>query len=484
MLSRQIAAQDMRYAPNLLYDVTAYGAVADSNGTAGSGTDNTAAVIAAIAAASATGGTVWFPPNASSYRCATTAISITASNVNVRGAGTGASKLFFDSTNTTAFSRLVFDGGTGSSFISNNGCSDLTVYNLAGVTSSDPLFGFDGSASVVTFRNCLQFSITQCEVFNSPNYGLSVLNSAYGLIYGNSSHDQGADGLHIQSGSHDIIVANNRIHTTQDDGIGIGYWGAQNDGIIVQGNIISGIGGMGVAIYAPSSNITIGANRIASTWLGGVRVEGIAQLGNTAISNVAVVGNVIDGPGMRPTSEISRVTDVAVGIRLTPQGGTLKTIVVADNTITNAMNGYIWADAAGLSGSGGSTQDLSVTGNICSGMSVGGAGLSAGGGTSQPPTDGLYPAIKIRNTIGARVSGNTIRGADMGGVLADAGNALVQVCDNIFVGANSSNTAFTYGVAITNGSGVAIGNTASSSPNLTAMTNITTTVANANNNLI
>jgi hypothetical protein len=148
-----------------IYYVVDFGAVGDSNGTAGNGHDNLAAFNAAIAAAKAAGGGR-IVVSAGTYRLPTAALVVDRSNIGFELIG----NMFFDSADNTTFGRLIFDGtGAPGARIKNNYViGSGAVFNRAGIAVSGPNPGYNGCACLITFRNCDWFECVGPELYQSP----------------------------------------------------------------------------------------------------------------------------------------------------------------------------------------------------------------------------------------------------------------------------------------------------------------------------
>jgi prophage antirepressor-like protein len=383
-----------------IYYVKDFGAVGDSNGTAGNGTNNLAAFQAAIAAAKAAGGGR-IVVSAGTYRLPTAALVVDRSNIGFELIG----NLFFDSTDNTTFGRLIFDGtGAPGGRIKNNYVRGSgAVFNRAGVAVSGPNPGYNGCACLITFRNCDWFECVGPELYQSPNYGVSILNSTDGRITVHA-HDQVADGVHVQDGSKRVTVANCVIHNVGDDGIGLGFWGNPIEDCTAIANSIHDVGGRGIACFAPSSGSRVIGNTIRNTWGPGLLIEANNFTpSNKWTKDVALIGNAITSAGM--FSGFSRSADLACGIFVNTVGGLIDNVLIQGNTIRGSRNGHLWT----LGPATGHITSITISGNTFDTIAAhGGQGAApSGGGNSINPSDGDYSGVKVMQAEVLHLANNT-----------------------------------------------------------------------------
>lgn len=384
-----------------IYNIEDFGAVGDGTITldepqSGVGTDNSTAIAAAIAAASAEGGIVWVP--AGVFRTTSPSHVLSSDNVHIAGNGT----IFFDTADLAVMGRVNFKGGkrvglNGVAVMGRPGvrCTGLFIDGVYTVDPSRP--GYDGSTSLVTFEDCDDYYCTGSELVWSANYGVSTRRSINGRIHGNHPHHLTADGVHVQDGTKDTSILDNVIHHVGDDGIGVGYWGAFNEDITVDGNTIYEIGGRGIAVFGANNSVTLGArNRIRDTFCAPILIEGNAAIEANKINRLVTVEALSFENGGMFEPEFGRSVDVASGIRLNPSGGTIGVVKIRGVSGKNSRNGHVWSEGAGV------VEELHLEG----GSFVGIPELSIfdyeptalqGGGKSLAPADRYYPGFKFNN---------------------------------------------------------------------------------------
>lgn len=386
-------------------DPRSYGAKIDStaklgSATAGNGTDDTAAWVAAIAAAKAAGGGVVYKP-AGTSRLTTATLLIDASNIQLVGPG----NLFFDSADNTSFGRVLFDGGVSSGEISNSGIEGGAVFNRSGVavTGSEP--GYSGNACLVTFRGVVNFLCRDIEMFYSPNYGVSVLRcrstgpARFTGIYG---HDMTADVIHIQDACDDVIAGSVTGENVGDDIVGLGYWGARCGTIGVESVRGKGCGGCCVAVYGAVDTALIGSVSSESTYQSAISIASVSKVGgaNNPIKKVVLRSLDSKGSGMRLPSAFSRGDGVAYLIKISPNGSTIGSILIDQVTATDTRNGFLAVDPT----NGGTVGFLGISAMSCGNIAAtGGQGATTSKnpdgtnatGNSRTPADTSYPGISI-----------------------------------------------------------------------------------------
>jgi hypothetical protein len=440
-----------------IFYVDDFGAVGDSNGTTGSGHDNLAAFQAAIAAAKAAGGGR-VVVTAGTFRLPTAALVVDRSNIGLELIG----NMFFDSADNTTFGRLIFDGtGAPGGRIKNNYVRGSgAVFNRAGIAVSGPNPGYNGCACLITFRNCDWFECVGPELYQSPNYGVSILNSTDGRITVHA-HDQVADGVHVQDGSKRVTVANCVIHNVGDDGIGLGFWGNPIEDCKAIGNSIHDVGGRGIACFAPSSGSRVIGNAIRNTWGPGLLIEANNfTVANKWTKDVGLIGNSIDSAGM--FSGFSRSQDLACGIFVNTVGGLIDNVLIQGNTVRGSRNGHLWT----LGPATGHISSLTISGNTFDTIAAhGGQGAApSGGGQSINPSDGDFSGVKVMQAEVLHLANNTLVDSYHDGFLVGAGVMEAHVYSNSAANVGTGNAGRKYGFSLQAMNTVERGNAMSLSP--------------------
>lgn len=115
--------------PGYAVSITAFNAVGDCNGTSGNGTDNTAALRAAVAWCNAKGAALFIPPAISKGYRISDSISLKGMNITIFGYGMSALNLYqLTGTTYNAASRILMDHPTHSAFVVDS--SSANVYPL------------------------------------------------------------------------------------------------------------------------------------------------------------------------------------------------------------------------------------------------------------------------------------------------------------------------------------------------------------------
>jgi len=468
----QVLAIARSNATGPVFDVTAFGAVADSNGTTGNGTDNTTAFNTAIAVALVAGGTIWVPPGyGKSYRLATAGLTpINASKVKLKGAGMGLSVLFFDTLDNSGTTHRIWFAGAGvggtPGSISNVEASDFTVFNRSNYQASP------AAAHNLAFVNCLGVVCQRVESYQSTDFGIATVGCDNVLIDGCHVHDTGSDGIHVSGNAGTnhrtatgVRVVNNLVHDTGDDCLSVGYYGDAINDVVVANNIVYNSGSRGIPIMGPCNNVIAANNVITDTWLMAMSVDAVA--GN--VTEVTIVGNRIVNPGSYTGSAIARGVGVGGGIFVDPDDGhshSINHLNINSNAVAgNVRNGYIWLGSGFVGGTnGGATALIGVviTGNWLQGtLTQGGLGATGGqgGGSSNNSPTGHYPGVYVRNSQHVMYSGNHVASSYQEGLLADAANtATVAVFGNNWAALNTSAAGSINGVTISSGFGAVANN--------------------------
>jgi hypothetical protein len=360
------------------FDVRAYGALGNSNGTTGNGANDLPAFTAAVAAAKAAGGgVVWVPPG--TYRLPTATLLIDASNISIEGTG----RLFFDSTDILSFGRILFDGGVTSGTIRKVGVRGITVFNRAGVEVAGFQPGYNGCACLVTFRGCEEWFAERVECFNSPNYCISTLRASNGMVDFCILHDSVADGVHMQEGSCYNTVQRTLCYRLGDDGLAVGGWGAANNiGNRFIDNVVRDIGGRGIVAFTPTTHLLIANNTIERTFSHAIMIESTPNFDVAAnyIRGVIIKGNIVERAGF--FNGFARTQDYAVGVSFKiQQGAYIDDVVVDGNVVRDVRNSFLMVTPVDQ---GGPVRRLVINANVFDNIAAtGGTGtadVTGGGG--------------------------------------------------------------------------------------------------------
>lgn len=423
------------------YDVRAYGA--KGNGV----TDDSAAINAALSAASAAGGgTVYLPPG--NYILGTSVAP--GSNTVLRGAGP-ASKLTCTA-NTPAISvnsasnvqvrDLQVVGGNNGAFTSNRGVHFNTV--TAGLISNvRTLTCYQGisvySSSSITVENCYVAN----DISGGSDAGIRLSSTNRCTVRGNFIDTPAAHGINAGSLGTDSIIEGNHI------------WSPGNAGITINGSSTTGTG----------PGILIANNIIRDAAVNGMIIENGASwircIGNFVYTSASDGISISDGTGDAPAHVIIADNVIRTAGRYGIFDNGCNYITIEGNTVTVFVDDGIRC-GAGIG--------CKVTGNtVTDGSSTLGAGIRI--------YSGLNDAIVANNTIRANagigividadraiVTGNAVRDNDVTGVLAVGGIVLTGNASRTTVTGNvsrrNSGTRQDYGVEIRAGctNAVIVGN--------------------------
>jgi uncharacterized secreted repeat protein (TIGR03808 family) len=322
--------------------------------------------------------------------------------------------------------RLAFGGGP--SLLAGTGAANIT---LAGLTLDGSLIGLPARRGLVHCERSRELRIVDCELINSGAAGI-WFEQVSGEVQGNVFRNLASTAL-VSFDAQGLLVAQNTISGTRNNGIEILRHRAGDDGTLVIDNriedIVAGPGGTGQhgnAINAfRAANVIVRGNRIRNCDFSGVR-------GNSA-SNIQIVGN-----------SMTDVREVAIYSEFSFEGA-----VIANNTVDICAIGAV---ACNFNEGG---RIAVVQGNVFRNMltkrpAPAQAGDGAGIGIAVE-ADAAVTGNVIENAPGygiiagwgrylrdVAITGNVVRNADVGigvSVTPGAGSALVN--DNVISGARN-----------------------------------------------
>lgn len=432
------------------YDARAFGAVGDG------ATDSTAAIQAAINAASAAGGgTVHIPRG--TYIVGTSSYLKAASSVHVVGDGPGATvlKMYAGSAQTAmlddssgAVSRFSLEQLTvdqnsvahwGVRLTHASGSTDCAVRNVEFLNTT-------GVYTPLVFSTGQRFSVNDCS-FVGPA-GTSSL------------------GIQMYSGCKKSIIAR-CVFRAVNTPIRIGAAGQGASNISVVSNVFTGCGAHHVSII-DSDDVIVASNNMSDTYYEPEAPDATSAVSVTAGSNqITVSGNIIDNAGQISVYDSSDCVIVSnfvadadrAGIEVNdntasaPPQDAMR-IVVADNQIINAAQHGIFVSAG----------TVILRGNIVHSAGYDGIKVAEGGDNvlidgniitdvGQAELSGSQYGVQISNgaddngVTNAVIANNIIRD-DQGtptmeyGIAVDNSEVTMRVTNNIVAGASSANLYF------------------------------------------
>ena len=212
--------------------------------------------------------------------------------------------------------KLIFGGGP-SLFLSEGG----DHIGLAGLTLDGGAIGLPNRRGLVHCLGSSDLSLTTCEIVGSGGNAVWLENTS-GAVNGNTIVNTATTGI-VSFDARGLVVSQNTIQNTSDNGIEILRTAIGDDGTLVVNNRIEdikagpgGSGQYGNAINAyRAGNVIVSSNRISNCDYSGVR-------GNAA-SNIQITGN-----------SISEVREVALYSEFGFEGA-----VIANNTVDGAAVG-------------------------------------------------------------------------------------------------------------------------------------------------
>lgn len=404
---------------NGVYHVDNYGAVGDSNGTAGSGTDDTAAFIAAFAAANAAGGGKVIADGGKTYRFTHTVFY--GSNTVFDGQGC---EIFHDSNTTNgsafqpvsfqsyteftehvAFINFILSGPLGrGNGIGANRARYVLLHNVGSKYLHWHLW--DGAGCqfwkvINCWSDGTNSAVFQVDVSSYPN--ASEASDAAGNILPISYDASGAAGW---SYGYDCLIDGCTIRNAAYCGISLHNTGNRNIRIVnnyiedSDSGILADDNATHVTINTQISNNTLIRCRIPINWKGGY-------------DRLSITANNMYG---------ANTTDWYYGIYILPYSQTQKTLKIDGNFFNGIIRPVI------VNGANGFSIDSNIY-NDC-------------GGTTAPTSSAAVSAVNPLSIV--RVSGG------QSGIISNNvfNNCLAPVC--ISVARNEVNSTYSIGINLVN----------------------------------
>jgi polygalacturonase len=256
-------------------DVTAYGAVGDGV------TDNSAAFAAAITAAEAAHQNLYIPPGTFAYGDV-----IRLNDIQITGAGP-----------TSALKALNWQSEA--IFLQGNG-SGVKSLRLTGVVAPTRQGAWESTR--ITVFGAQNFEISDVVIEGSSGAGIQLAHSAqHGIIRGNTITGTLSDSIHMTDGAAHILVENNRIRRSGDDGIAVvSYQGEPTvHDIVARGNDVrNNLWGRQMSVVG-GRNVRYYNNRVAGNRAGfaGIYIAQEDSFATKAARHVVIRRNAILNSG-------------------------------------------------------------------------------------------------------------------------------------------------------------------------------------------
>lgn len=228
-------------------------------------TDDRVAINAAISAASAIKGEVFYPSGIYGFDSSKGTVNV-PSNVMHRGAGRGKAIILVCDANGSTDGITNSTGGTNFPATTNVAFFDLTVRGLRqGIVSA--------GADIFRVGNCTNLTVAHCAFEHSRAMGLGAPNCFNVLIDDCNVYHTNADGIYCWN-SDEVKVTNCHIRGANDDAISLhsvlGSLAPVRSSLVVTGNTItesSGISALG------AKNLTVSGNVLRRIMTHGINVE-------------------------------------------------------------------------------------------------------------------------------------------------------------------------------------------------------------------
>lgn len=441
----------------LLFNVKDYGAKGDGT------TDDTAAINAALTAATGVGGT-YLPPG--TYLIGTSAAVQIPSNTELFGRG-NLSVLKIAANPVVAPIVNAVNAGFTNVWL-HDFAIDGNKAAITTATSANPdINGTTGTGnntalwmSSAVATPATNIYLDRLSVSNSVRLGIVLQSVQGGRVSQCTVTGNQRDGITLFYNCQNIQITDNQVSYCGDDHIGINAEDATSTGhtpldITIRGNTIIGPSprgkGKGIAVRG-GDRVTITGNVIDSTSEGGINLH---NYNSTNLSHVSVSGNTIHNCGSGGSAgkngivaQVNTSLYTATGTR-----GTLQYLTISGNTITACASAGILIDSgptgqtpSGFTGAAdGDIQYVTVSGNTVSG-STGSAGagiwLNSGiisdvtisGNTVTANSQSGIQAIGLSGGPHKRISitGNTANGNTINGIYGDTVAGLIATGNQLF----------------------------------------------------
>jgi hypothetical protein len=343
-----------------VYNVLDYGAVGDSDGTTGDGTDDVDAIQAAIDDIGAGGGILWIPAGYI-FRC-TDGLAIETNNIIIDGGG----HLYFDCNTFTAVygqtagivvknSDATVAAMNGSTTLNRGGTigENFTMQNITITSNGGNAETFAGTHQVMDVYNWNNVNIIKCNISGFNSNAIAFYGVFEGKVLNCTFNDIRFACIHGFINSH-LVISNNIMDTV--------YFGIQCPGLYTQitGNTIMNVGGASIAggtpvgIYVAMSSyyepmhIVISNNFVhsiqTSPLCSGISINKEAALGaDSFCKSVNLVNNTITG-----------TFSYAIRIQQPPSPDGTQTIsnnlIICENSVNTESAIYVHWDSDGYGG--------------------------------------------------------------------------------------------------------------------------------------
>jgi hypothetical protein len=387
-----------------------YGAVADSTGATGNGTDNTTAIAAAITAASTRGCPIYVPPRPLAFRFTDQLV------MNHNGCGiVGSGWLYADSLQNEPMVQIYRWNGVQETVLG----LKLMDFRMTGRTT------FSTTGHLFNITQCLAPVIERVRLEDANCMALVVTGSTDFTVRDVYVSGAKADGIHLY-GCARATIEGCHVRDTGDDAIAVSSDFGQNFDITIRGNTVFQTGSRGIAVLG-GTTILVEGNTIWYTWQAGIIVR--AEAGFGAVTGVSIKGNTIIGGGKYTTPPYARGTGSPCGINITGSASfNCSGVVVEGNLMYDSRNnGIVVGD-----GTASRTLDVDILNNIIEHQgSVGGAGnAAAGGGVHSDAPGSVYANVYINGLTRGSIRGNNLRQSYHQAIWGKVCSGFFRITDN------------------------------------------------------
>ncbi|MFS0724100.1 right-handed parallel beta-helix repeat-containing protein [Paenibacillus sp. 1P07SE] len=190
----------------------------------------------------------------------------------------------------------------------------------------------------ITVRGANGFTISGIHIDKSSTAGILIRDQATdGIIRDNLIENTGADGIHVTSGSNNMLIEGNVVRQAGDDTIAVVSY-ARDGGIAHRITIRDNDVGYqsrarGISVVG-GEDIEIEGNTIQLTDMAGIYISVEEQYDTNNTNRITVHNNIIDSTGLRENSDHPNILVYA-------SQGTLDDVTFTNNTIKNATHSGI-----------------------------------------------------------------------------------------------------------------------------------------------
>ena len=271
---------------------------------------------------------------------------------------------------------------------------DVAIRDLT-VASTLPRPGDRSSAEMnIHLRDLRGFEIDNVEVRHGPRIAFHVNSCASGTFRNCWVHDMNTDGIHLV-GCRDILVEDNVVQDTGDDGIAVlggNWWNPDlSADVVIRRNRVERTGSAGISMVG-CEHVLVEDNDVTGTYLGGIVVRPFWDF--AGVRDVTIRKNRIQDAGLHETgilwgggiaSGLAVANDLAVDVDVDG-------VLIEENVVGACRNSFLRVRGA---------RNVTVRGNEFVGPLVPGPSANQGSGEGSASCDpGVYDPVHVVDSTG------------------------------------------------------------------------------------